>query len=106
MNVNELIKKEGLRRGLSPRTIKTYQFCVYRFLGKTNKEIFSVNKIDVKNYLDYLLEKNASGSTLNVYLNAIKFLYTDVLNRKLLVNVRFSKTPKTLPTVLTKDEVS
>jgi len=106
MNPNELIKKEGLRRGLSPRTIKTYQYCVYKFLGKTNKDIFEINKQDVKDYLDYLLEKNSSGSTLNVYLNAIKFFYTDVLNRRLLVNVRFSKTPKILPTVLTKDEVS
>ncbi len=106
MNPNELIRKEGLRRGLSPRTIKIYQFCVYRFLGRTNKDILSINKIDVKNYLDYLLENGATGSTLNVYLNAIKFFYTDVLNRKLLVNIRISKTPKTLPTVLTKDEVN
>ena len=106
MNPNELIKKEGLRRGLSPRTINTYQYCVYKFLGKTNKDIFAINKQDVKNYLDYLLERNSSGSTLNVYLNAIKFLYTDVLNRKLMINIRYSKTPKRLPTVLTKEEIN
>src|SRR3989344_605280 len=105
MNPNELIKKEGLRRGLSHRTIKTYQFCVSKFLGKTQKEILSVKKSDVKDYLYSLTEKGATGSTLNVYLNAIKFLYTDVLNRKLVVYIKYSKTPKALPTVLTKEEV-
>ena len=106
MDVNELIKKEGLRRGLSPRTIKTYQVCVYRFLGKLQKDIRTITKSDVKNYLDYKIEKGATGSTINVYLNSIKFFYSCCLNRKLAVNIRYSKTPKRLPEVLTKDEVN
>ena len=106
MDVSELLKKEALRRGLSPRTIKTYQVCLMKFLLKTSKEVLAVKKTDVHNYIDYLIEKGASGSTINVYLNAIKFFYTQVLQRNLLVNIKYSKTPKRLPEVLTKDEVN
>ena len=104
MHIPELIKKEGLRRGLSPRTIKTYNHCVERFFRKCRKKVNEITKQDVKDFLDKLIEKGAAGNTINVYLNALKFLYREVLNRKLLVNIRYSKVPKALPTVLTKEE--
>lgn len=53
-----------------------------------------------------MIERGAGGNTINVYLNALKFFYEQVLNRKLMVHIRYSKTPKTLPTVLTKEEVT
>ncbi|MEK6876224.1 MAG: tyrosine-type recombinase/integrase, partial [Nanoarchaeota archaeon] len=58
-----------------------------------------------KDFLDRLIEKNRVGNTINVYLNALNFFYSEVLNRKLMVNIRYSKTPKTVPTVLSKEEV-
>ena len=106
MYVPELIRKEGLRRGLSPRTIKTYNHCVERFFRKCRKEVNETTKQDVKDFLDRLIEKGAGGNTINVYLNALKFFYGQVLNRKLTVYIRYSKTPKSLPTVLTKEEVT
>ncbi|MEK6838037.1 MAG: tyrosine-type recombinase/integrase, partial [Nanoarchaeota archaeon] len=45
-------------------------------------------------------------ASLNVYLNAINFFYREVMNRKITVNIRYSKTPKALPVVLTKEEVA
>lgn len=106
MYIPELIKKEGLRRGLSPRTIKTYNHCVRRFFSKCHKDPKEVKKQDVKDFLDKLIEKGAGGNTINVYLNALKFFYGQILNRKLMVYIRYSKTPKTLPSVLTKEEVT
>ena len=105
MYIPELIRKEGLRRGLSPRTIKIYNHCVERFFRKCYKQPNEATKQDVKDFLDKLIEKGAGGNTINVYLNALKFLYREVLNRKLLVNIRYSKVPKALPTVLTKEEI-
>src|SRR3989338_1031666 len=105
MYIPELIRKEGLRRGLSPRTIKTYNQCIKSFFSKCSKQPNEVKKQDVKDFLDRLIEKGAAGNTINVYLNALKFLYTEILGRKLLVSIRFSKTPKTLPVILTKEEV-
>lgn len=105
MDFIELIKKEGLRRGLSNRTILTYCTCVKKFFIKCQKDPKKVKKADIQQYLDFLLKRGASGSTLNVYLNALKFLFEGILGKRLLFRIKFSKIPKTLPSVLTKEEV-
>ena len=105
MDVPELIRKEGLRRGLSHKTIRTYRYCVRKFFMHCKKDPKEVKKTDAKEYLDLIIEKGACGNTINVNLNALRFLYCQILNKRLMINVRFSKTPKALPTVLAKEEV-
>ena len=106
MDIPELIRKEGLRRGLSHKTIRTYRYCVRKFFNWCKKEPNEIRKADIKSYLDLMIKKGACGNTINVHLNALRFFYCDVLNRRLMINIRYSKTPKSLPTVLTKDEVA
>lgn len=105
MDIPELVRREALRRGLSHRTIKTYRQCLKQFFLWFKGDPRYVRKKDVKDYLYMLVEKERSGSCLNVHLCAIKFLYEKVLHRKMTVNISYSKTPKALPTVLTKTEV-
>src|SRR3989339_361260 len=105
MDISELIRKEALRRGLSHKTIRTYRQCVRKFFNWCRKEPHEIKKADIKEYLDLLIEKGACGNTINVNLNALRFLYCQILNKRLMINIRFSKTPKTLPIVLTKEEV-
>ncbi len=105
MYVPELVRKHGMRRGLSPRTIKTYRQCLRQFFRYCKKDPRSVRKSDVNAYLDDLIDKGASGSTINVHLNALKFFYSQILNRRLLYKIRFSKTPKRMPVFLTKKEI-
>jgi len=106
MDIPYLIKKEGLRRGFSPRTIKTYCFCVERFLHfHRNKDVNKITKRDVTDFIDFLLKKDGAGNTINVYLSSIKFLMENILNKRLTYRVRYSKTPKSLPTVLTQEEI-
>lgn len=99
-----LIKREGLRRGLSNKTILTYSNCIKNFFKFHNKEPKKITKKDIKDYIDLLVDKKRAGNTLNVNLNAIKFLFENVLNKKILLNIRYSKTPKALPIFLTKQE--
>ena len=106
MDIPELIRKEGLRRGLSHRTIRTYRQCVRKFFSWCRKEPNEIKKADIKSYLDLMIEKGACGNTINVNLNALKFFYGNVLNKRLIINIRYSKTPKALPIVLTKEEVA
>jgi len=105
MEILRKVRLECRRRNLSPRTEETYCFCIKKFLLQINKEEFQVTKRDVTNYLNYITEKNKSGSTINVYFNAIKFMLEDVMGKKLIWKKKFSKTPKKLPIFLTKDEV-
>jgi len=104
MDPNEAIRKEGFRRRFSPRTIKTYQHCVEKFLNKTNVPIDKLSKKDVRLFLERLSDKNVAGSTLNVYHMAIKFFMEEVLNKRMKLNIKYSKVPKRLPIVLTKEE--
>lgn len=105
MEVSELIRKEGLRRGLSHGTIRTYRHCARKFFNQCKKAPNEINKSDIKSYLDRMIENGACGNTINVNLCALKFLYCDILNKRLIINIKYSKTPRALPIVLTKGEV-
>ncbi len=107
MDAIYLMKREMLRRKYSLRTIKSYSYCLNKFLLYfKDKNPRKLTKRDVKDFIDYnLIDKNRAGSTVNLYFNAIKFLMENILNKRLMYNVKYSKVPKTLPVVLTKEEV-
>lgn len=105
IDIDELIRKEGFRRRYSPRTIKTYQKCVEKFLRSSGKTIDKISKKDARNFLNKLSDKNAAGSTINVHHMAIKFLMEDCLHKRMKLNIRYSKTPRRLPEVLSKEEI-
>src|SRR3989344_5668209 len=105
MDIIYLTEKEMLRRKYSYRTIKTYRGCLKNFLRYCDKSPRAFNKLDVKSYLDLLVEKGVSGSTLNVNLNALGFVIRNILNKNFMIKIKYSKTPKTLPLVLNQEEI-
>lgn len=107
MQPSELIKKECKRRGLSHRTAETYCFYVDKFLKFCGKEdcIRKITKEDIKHYIEHLCSKDKCGSTLNVALSSVKFFIGEIIFKTWKLDYKFSKIPKTLPTVLTKSEV-
>jgi len=106
MDVIELVKKEMLRRGYSLRTIKTYIECLKEFLKCCYKEPRKITKSDVRKYLDSLHNEGKSGSTLNIHLSALIFLMKNILNKNFTAKIKYSRTPKSLPVVLLKEEVA
>ena len=105
LDIIELVKKEMFRRKYSERTIHSYLFFLRKFLRYCHKEPRKISKKDIKGYLEKLSAKNVSGSTINVNLNALKFMLENILNKRFMIKIRYSKTPKTLPSVLGKEEV-
>lgn len=105
MDAIEVIKKEGFRRRLSHRTIVSYCFCVKKFLIWTGKDAKRITKKDVRRYIEFLAEKGKSGSTLNLYLNSIKFLIEQIMHKNWRLNIRYSKKPKRLPVFLSRKEL-
>jgi len=99
------MQREMLRRGYSPRTINTYIVCIKDFMSFCKKELKKATKADIRQYLDWQVDKGAAGNTINIKLNALKFLMEEILNKKVTIKIRYSKTPKTLPVFLTKEEV-
>jgi site-specific recombinase XerD len=105
VDIEKAVARECKRRRLSPRTAKTYIYCINRFLRWCKKEIGKISKKDVRLFLDFLSEKGLSGNSLNTYHMAIRFLFVDVLDKKMWLNIKYSKTPEKLPSVLSKEEV-
>lgn len=104
MEIQKLIYENGLLRGLSKQTIKTYVYVVKTFLRSVKKEPHQITQSDIKNFLFDKLEKGSPGNTINVYLNGLKFFFEIVLRRKLSVNIRYAKIPQHLPEFLTQEE--
>jgi len=108
----EIIKRlctEIRRRHYSIRTEQSYEDWVRRYI--TFHGLKSPRKLGsdaVKEYLEYLAEeRKVSASTQNQALNALVFLYEQVLGEPLgtIGDFTRAKRPKRLPVVLTREEV-
>jgi len=93
----------------SIRTEKAYINWIYRFIVFNNKkhpQDMGSNEIQI--FLNYLAtEQNVAASTQNQALNAINFLYREVLEipYEKLKDVTWAKKPVKIPIVLSKTEV-
>jgi len=103
------MKAEIQRRGYSIRTEQTYISWVTRYIGfHHGHNPADLDMTAISSFLEHLaLARNVSSSTQNQALNALVFLYKQVLGQelgKLECFVR-AKRPKRMPVVLTPDEV-
>lgn len=96
---------EMRRIGYSNKTIIGYCFWIDRFLRYYNKEPRRVTKKEVMDYLKHLSSKGFAGSTMNICLSAIKFLFEEVMRRNIYLRIKYSRRAKTIPAVLSKEEV-
>jgi hypothetical protein len=96
-------------RHYSIRTEGVYVTWVRRFLSFCNgQDPAQLGAQDIKKYLEFLAqERNVSANTQNQALNAIVFLFTQVLQKKTDDFSDFvrAKKPLRVPTVLTKGEM-
>lgn len=83
----------------SKRTIEVYYHYIEKFLKSTEKYPQHLTGLDFQNYLDSF--NFSSGSQQNQVINAIKFLYEKVLDRKY-EKVKFERprSERKLPTVI------
>jgi integron integrase len=105
----KLIESEIRVRHYSIRTEEAYITWVKRFLSFNNlKDPGRLDADNIRKYLDFLAgERNVSASTQNQALNALVFLYTQVLKQDVGDFGDFTRAKKTIhvPTVLTKGEI-
>jgi len=104
-NYLEQTKNELKLRNYSFKTIKSYLGCLKNYFEF--KKI-NLNKIDENNIKIFLLNKqskNYAPQTINLYLNAIKFFYREVLKKYQKINLKFAKRNKKLPIVLSRKEI-
>jgi integrase/recombinase XerD len=100
----EKLETELKLRAFSPRTIKSYLFYNKKFLEFIKKEPEQVVEDDIKKYIVNLMGRNISPKSIIMIKAALKFFYDEVLEKNI-VNIKSPKVSKSLPVVLTKEEV-
>ena len=105
VDIEKSVAKECKRRGYSDKTIKSYTYCINRFLKHTNKSLNKISKKDVRLFLEGLSENNRAGNTMNLYHMAIRFLFEEVLDKRIWIDIKYSKIPEKIPVVISKEEI-
>jgi integrase/recombinase XerD len=93
-------------RNYSPQTIKSYLGCLQDFFSYLGKNYEKYDEFKIKEYLVKKKEAGRAGQTINVYLNAIKFYYENIVKVAFKINLRYSKKPKRLPIILSREEIN
>jgi site-specific recombinase XerD len=93
-------------RNYAQRTITTYVAAVARFAQHFQQSPDQLHAQHVRQYQLHLLQQHASWSRFNQTVAALRFLYAVTLQRPDLVTmIPYGKKPKTIPAVLSRDEV-
>jgi site-specific recombinase XerD len=94
-------------RNYSPRTLETYLQHVVRFSKYFGRSPAALGPEAIRTYQLYLLhERHVSWSVFNQAVCALRFLYRVTLQAAFAVTmIPYGKRPKTLPTVLSREEV-
>lgn len=102
------MKEDIQLRGLSKSTQKSYILNARIFLEYCSRPIDQLDENDIRSFLYYLInEKKVMPQTVNTYSAAIRFLFAVTLNRTLnYLQIPRQKKRKTLPEVLSREEVS
>lgn len=105
----ELLKKFRHRliiSGYSAQTQKVYFYYLKIFVAQCSKPIDGVERDDI---IDFLAERKenekASNATLALIHASLRFFFHEVLNKKIVDDIKTPKKAKKLPTVLTRQEV-
>jgi len=97
------------RRNYSPDTIRGYIRAVQQFAEYFGRSPEQMGAAELRRYQLYLLhEKKISVGTVENCISALRFLYRKTLKRRDLAfdDLPFPKQPRTLPTVLSQEEVT
>lgn len=95
-------------RNYSLKTRKSYLLCLekyFNFLSDEKNIIGLKSSEKVRKFLLNKQEKGQAGQTINLYLNAIKFFYRDILKLSEKIDLKFAKRSKKLPVVLSRNEI-
>jgi site-specific recombinase XerD len=99
------LEQELKLRNYSIRTIKAYEICISYFLKKINKKIDQIIEKDIINFLLFLQDNKKAPKTINLYKQAIKFFFREIVKSDIKLDIHFSKEAKKLPVVLNKSEI-
>ncbi len=88
----------------SEHTLKNYLSLNEKLFEFTKKNPEEITEDDVKLYIVQKMEKSSASSVI-IFLSAVKYAYSSILNKDITLNIKRPKREKRIPIVLTKDEI-
>ncbi|PJC36515.1 hypothetical protein CO046_05410 [Candidatus Peregrinibacteria bacterium CG_4_9_14_0_2_um_filter_53_11] len=92
-------------RHYSPKTLRAYLGCLgkyQQFCGDT-RSLRETRTLEL--FLQTVSLRNGAAQTLNLYLNALRFLFRHALKLPFPDSIKSAKRPSRLPAVLSKEEI-
>jgi site-specific recombinase XerD len=106
--INDYIERTKIElklKNFSPKTIKSYLFCIEDYLKAKNNNFSFIDINFIRNFLLKKQEMGLSSNTVNIYLHSIKFFYSEIIKSKFKIDLKFAKTASKLPIVLSREEI-
>jgi integrase/recombinase XerD len=101
----ESLNNELMVAGYSKRTVKMYVLYFKEFLGFTKEPVEKTGREEIIAFMAKKKAEGISNATLSLVHSALKFFFHNILNKKILEEIKAPKRGKKLPTVLTKREL-
>lgn len=92
-------------RNYSPKTRKAYLFYIKEYINFSQKAGINNRQKVIEEYLLDKHKRKQSPQTINLALNSVKFLYSEVLKNPQKIDLKFAKKSKKLPIVLSRVEI-
>lgn len=93
-------------RNYSPKTCKAYLLYINEYIRFSNSAGIKNKQEATEKFLLDKHRRKQSPQTINLALNAVKFLYAEVLKDPQKIDLKFAKRSKKLPIVLSRTEIS
>lgn len=104
-NVLESVDRILRLRGLSPKTRKSYLFYIKDYIRFSQRARIKEKQRAIEEFLLDKHNRKQSSQTINLALNAVKFLYREVLKDPQKIGLKYAKRSKKLPVVLSRMEI-
>ena len=92
-------------RNYSPKTRKAYLLYINEYIKFSKNAGIKDKQKAIEEFLLDKHKRNQSAQTINLALNAVKFLYKEVLKDPQRIDLKFAKRSKKLPIVLSHTEI-
>ncbi|MGB2790972.1 MAG: tyrosine-type recombinase/integrase [Candidatus Moraniibacteriota bacterium] len=104
-NILEKTERVLKLRNYSPKTRKAYLFYIKEYVGFSKENGIKDRQKAIEDFLLDKHKRKQSPQTINLALNAVKFLYSEVLKDPQKIDLKFAKRSKKLPIVLSGAEI-
>ncbi|MBU2025336.1 MAG: tyrosine-type recombinase/integrase [Patescibacteria group bacterium] len=104
-NILDKTKQILCLRNYSPKTQKAYLLYIKDYIVFSRKKKFKDKQKAIEYFLLRKHKRGQSPQTINLALNAVKFLYANVLKNPRKIDLKFAKRNKKLPVILSRAEI-